>query len=126
MYACLPAAQACLAALSVLGCHCGLHTVRTPAAHHATARRYENFDEWPYNDGVMLWNLPYMRRTNKAFVDWTLSQRNGLWFEGALAHCVTVCPSDRCTDSTTPNVPLLVCVSFRLRASGPGCLPPVL
>ncbi|KAI7840968.1 hypothetical protein COHA_005197 [Chlorella ohadii] len=43
---------------------------------------YENFDEWPYNDGVMLWNLPYMRRTNQAFVNWTLSQRNGLWFEG--------------------------------------------
>ncbi len=30
----------------------------------------------------MLWNLPYMRRTNQAFVNWTLSQRNGLWFEG--------------------------------------------
>ena len=45
-------------------------------------RRYENLNEWPYNDGVMLWNLPYMRRTNKAFVEWTLSQRNGLWFEG--------------------------------------------
>lgn len=52
------------------------------AAHHSTACRYENFDEWPYNDGVMLWNLPYMRRTNQAFVNWTLSQRNGLWFEG--------------------------------------------
>ena len=104
MYACLPALQACLLTLGVLGCLCGAKHAVTPAAP-ASARRYENFDEWPYNDGVMLWNLPYMRRTNKAFVDWTLSQRNGLWFEGALAHCVTVCPSDQCMGGTTKLAP---------------------
>lgn len=31
----------------------------------------------------MLWNMPYMRRTNAAFVAWILSQTNGLYFFGA-------------------------------------------
>ena len=37
---------------------------------------------FPYNDGVMLWNMPYMRRTNAAFVAWILNQTNGLYFHG--------------------------------------------
>lgn len=30
----------------------------------------------------MLMNIPYLRKTNAAFVDWILSQQNGLYFEG--------------------------------------------
>ncbi|KAL4421857.1 hypothetical protein ABPG77_001339 [Micractinium sp. CCAP 211/92] len=43
---------------------------------------FEQFDVFPYNDGVMLWNMPYMRRTNAAFVAWILNQTNGLYFPG--------------------------------------------
>ncbi|KAL4423982.1 hypothetical protein ABPG75_001283 [Micractinium tetrahymenae] len=43
---------------------------------------FENEDKFPYNDGVMLWNMPYMRRTNAAFVAWILNQTNGLYFTG--------------------------------------------
>lgn len=40
-------------------------------------------DNFPFNAGVMLLNLPYMRQTNKAFVDWIFAQENGLYYEGA-------------------------------------------
>lgn len=30
----------------------------------------------------MLMNIPYLRKTNAAFVEWILSQQNGLYFEG--------------------------------------------
>lgn len=46
------------------------------------ACRYENEEKFPYNDGVMLWNMPYMRKTNAAFVAWILNQTNGLYFVG--------------------------------------------
>ncbi len=32
--------------------------------------------------GIMLMNIPYLRKTNAAFVEWILSQENGLYFEG--------------------------------------------
>ena len=44
------------------------------------SRRYERFEMFPYNDGVMLWNMPYMSKTNKAFIDWILTLRNGYDF----------------------------------------------
>lgn len=43
---------------------------------------YEMDDNFPFNAGVMLLNLPYMRQTNKAFVDWIFAQENGLYYEG--------------------------------------------
>ncbi|KAL4423983.1 hypothetical protein ABPG75_001284 [Micractinium tetrahymenae] len=43
---------------------------------------FERFETFPYNDGVMLWNMPYMRLTNAAFVAWILNQTNGLYFPG--------------------------------------------
>lgn len=36
----------------------------------------------------MLWNMPYMRRTNAAFVAWILNQTNGLYFTGKGAGCL--------------------------------------
>lgn len=47
--------------------------------------RYERYDLFPYNDGVMLWNMPYMVKTNKAFTSWLLSNKNGMYFPGELA-----------------------------------------
>ena len=44
------------------------------------ACRYERYDWFPYNNGVMLWNMPYMKKTNAAFVDWILNQHNGLYY----------------------------------------------
>ncbi|KAI7845916.1 hypothetical protein COHA_000462 [Chlorella ohadii] len=41
---------------------------------------YERYDWFPYNNGVMLWNMPYMKKTNAAFVDWILNQHNGLYY----------------------------------------------
>ena len=41
-------------------------------------------DIFPYNAGIMLMNMPYLRQTNKQFIDWILEQRNGLYFDGAL------------------------------------------
>ena len=46
--------------------------------------RYEMDDIFPYNAGIMLMNMPYLRQTNKQFIDWILEQRNGLYFDGAL------------------------------------------
>ncbi|KAL4423954.1 hypothetical protein ABPG75_001255 [Micractinium tetrahymenae] len=43
---------------------------------------YERYDLFPYNDGVMLWNMPYMVKTNKAFTSWLLSNKNGMYFPG--------------------------------------------
>jgi hypothetical protein len=40
-------------------------------------------DNFPYNAGIMLMNMPYMRKTNKAFVEWIFAQKNGLYYEGA-------------------------------------------
>jgi hypothetical protein len=39
-------------------------------------------DNFPYNAGIMLMNMAYMRKTNQAFVDWIFAQRNGLYYEG--------------------------------------------
>ena len=39
-------------------------------------------DIFPYNAGIMLMNMPYLRQTNKQFIDWILEQRNGLYFDG--------------------------------------------
>jgi hypothetical protein len=41
---------------------------------------YERFDLFPYNNGVMLWNMPFMRKTNDEFVEWILNQHNGLHY----------------------------------------------
>jgi len=43
---------------------------------------YEYEEKFPYNDGVMLWNLPYMRQTNADFINWILTNNNGLYFVG--------------------------------------------
>jgi hypothetical protein len=43
---------------------------------------YEMDDNFPYNAGIMLMNMAYMRKTNQAFVDWIFAQRNGLYYEG--------------------------------------------
>lgn len=32
---------------------------------------------FPYNAGVMLYNMPAMRRSYPAFLKWVLSQQNG-------------------------------------------------
>lgn len=48
----------------------------------AAGMGYEMDDMFPYNAGIMLMNIPYLRKTNAAFVDWILSQQNGLYFEG--------------------------------------------
>lgn len=42
--------------------------------------RYERYDWFPYNNGVMLWNVPYMKRTNADFIKWILNQHNGLYY----------------------------------------------
>ena len=42
---------------------------------------YEMQDEWPYNAGVALINLPRARETHDAFVAWILAQKNGLLFD---------------------------------------------
>ena len=33
---------------------------------------------FPYNAGVMMLNMPFMKRTNDEFIDWILRQHNGL------------------------------------------------
>lgn len=43
---------------------------------------FEMDDNFPYNAGIMLMNMAYMRKTNKAFVDWIFAQKNGLYYEG--------------------------------------------
>lgn len=48
----------------------------------AAGMGYEMDDMFPYNAGIMLMNIPYLRKTNAAFVEWILSQQNGLYFEG--------------------------------------------
>ncbi len=48
--------------------------------HACPACSYERFDLFPYNNGVMLWNMPFMRKTNDEFVDWILNQHNGLHY----------------------------------------------
>ena len=65
-------------------------------------RSFENDDKFPYNDGVMLWNMPHMRKTNKAFVDWILGQNNGLYFLGALQGRV-LSPPGRHSGGETPR-----------------------
>lgn len=40
--------------------------------------RYERADMFPYNAGVILLNMPFMKRTNDEFIDWILRQHNGL------------------------------------------------
>jgi hypothetical protein len=39
-------------------------------------------DAFPYNAGIMLMNMPYLRKTSKAFIKWIFSQKNGLYYEG--------------------------------------------
>ena len=63
---------------------------------------FERDDAFPYNDGVMLWNMHYMRKTNKEFIQWILSQKNGLYYPGergeragGLAGCTGQCPPPR-------------------------------
>ncbi|PSC70561.1 Glycosyl transferase family 8 [Micractinium conductrix] len=48
----------------------------------AAGMGYEMDDLFPYNAGIMLMNVPYLRKTNAAFVEWILKQRNGLYFDG--------------------------------------------
>ena len=45
-------------------------------------------DNFPYNAGIMLMNMAYMRKTNNVFVDWIFAQKNGLYYEGEAAHHV--------------------------------------
>jgi hypothetical protein len=45
---------------------------------------FEGQDIFPYNAGIMLMNMPYMRKTNKKFLSWILSQKNGLYYPGKL------------------------------------------
>ncbi len=40
--------------------------------------RYERANMFPYNAGVILLNMPFMKRTNDEFIDWILRQHNGL------------------------------------------------
>ena len=44
--------------------------------------RFEMDDNFPYNAGIMLLNMVYMRKTNRAFLEWILAQKNGLYYEG--------------------------------------------
>lgn len=48
--------------------------------HSFSVCSYERFDLFPYNNGVMLWNMPFMRKTNDEFVEWILKQHNGLHY----------------------------------------------
>ena len=77
-----PAAVACHARLSCSGSFLS-RAQGAAAAPILSPCRFENDDKFPYNDGVMLWHMPYMRKTNQAFVDWILAQKNGLYFLGA-------------------------------------------
>ncbi|KAI7840392.1 hypothetical protein COHA_005893 [Chlorella ohadii] len=43
----------------------------------AVGMAYEAMEGVPYNDGTMLYNMPTMRQTYPAFLEWVLSQRNG-------------------------------------------------
>ncbi|KAI7840394.1 hypothetical protein COHA_005895 [Chlorella ohadii] len=42
----------------------------------------EASDAFPYNAGVMLYNMPAMRRSYPAFLEWLLSQKNGHHYGG--------------------------------------------
>ena len=42
----------------------------------------EGQDVFPYNAGIMLMNMPYVRKTNKKFLNWIVSQKNGLYYPG--------------------------------------------
>jgi hypothetical protein len=46
--------------------------------------RFEGQDVFPYNAGIMLLNMPHMRKTNRKFLDWIVSQKNGLYYPGTL------------------------------------------
>ncbi|EFN52174.1 expressed protein [Chlorella variabilis] len=48
----------------------------------AVGMGYEGQDVFPYNAGIMLMNMPFMRKTNKKFLNWIVSQRNGLYYPG--------------------------------------------
>ncbi|KAI3432850.1 hypothetical protein D9Q98_010433 [Chlorella vulgaris] len=48
----------------------------------AVGMGFEGQDMFPYNAGIMLMNMPYMRQTNQKFVTWILSQKNGLYYPG--------------------------------------------
>ncbi|PRW61424.1 Glycosyl transferase family 8 [Chlorella sorokiniana] len=45
---------------------------------HALGMGYERNNMFPYNAGVMMLNMPFMKRTNDEFIDWILRQHNGL------------------------------------------------
>lgn len=47
-------------------------------------RSGEGSDAFPFNAGVMLFNMPAMRRSYPAFLNWLLSQRNGHHYGGKL------------------------------------------
>lgn len=51
-------------------------------------------DNFPYNAGIMLMNMGYMRKTNQAFIDWIFAQKNGLYYEGGHKHRAVrqICP----------------------------------
>ncbi|KAL4447483.1 hypothetical protein ABPG75_004702 [Micractinium tetrahymenae] len=48
----------------------------------AAGMGYEMDDMFPYNAGIMLMNIPYLRKTNADFISWILKQKNGLYFDG--------------------------------------------
>lgn len=48
-----------------------------PEAHGMS---FDMQDMFPYNAGVALMNIPYLRQTNADFIAWLLKQRNGLYF----------------------------------------------
>lgn len=58
-------------------------------------------DMFPYNAGIMLMNIPYLRKTNEAFVNWILQQKNGLYFDGKQA-ALTASSHDH-DDYTVPS-----------------------
>ena len=59
---------------------------------------FERFDLFPYNNGVMLWNMPFMKKTNADFIDWILSQHNGLHYGSE--HCLACGPQQRVAGSS--------------------------
>lgn len=60
----------------------------------------------------MLWNMPYMVKTNKAFTSWLLSNKNGMYFPGEHAplalglHVLEGCPTG--PSSTPATLPVML------------------
>ena len=87
-------------------------------------------DIFPYNAGIMLMNMPYLRQTNKQFIDWILEQRNGLYFDGEPPAWFNRVD---CLLGSSDSHKLILLNNWslwlfwhRVRSTGPGCHQPIL